>query len=107
MSKQRVAFDQPRDDAAAGAELPAVRLRGAIATVEGFVEELTAEEILVQLLGGTLTPGEAVAVDLILPLGTVTASGMVRAVDQEGRVRLELTRLGQNGRLLLAAWLLQ
>jgi hypothetical protein len=107
LSERRISFDQPRDDAATDAELPAVSIRGASATVEGFVEELTTEEILVQLLGGTLPPGEAVEIDLILPLGTVAASGVVRAVDGEGRVRLELTRFSQNGRLLLAAWLLQ
>ena len=107
MSIQRASFDQSRDDAAAKAGPPAVSIRGASATVEGYVEALTAEEILVQLRGGTLPLGEAVEVDLILPLGTVVASGVVRAVDEEGRVRLELTRLDQNGRLLLAAWLLQ
>jgi hypothetical protein len=104
MTKERISTE---GFPAATPEKAAVSIRCPSATVEGYVEEMTAAGLVVRLLGGTLRPGEAVEVGIDLPLGTVTASGVVRAVDDEGRVQLELTRLDQNGRLLLAAWLLQ
>jgi hypothetical protein len=96
-----------RDDVAQEAEIPSISIRSSSAVVEGYVEGLTAAGVIVRLLGGTLRFGEAAEVEIGLPLGTVAAVGIVRAVDDEGRVVLELTRLDQNGRLLLAAWLLQ
>jgi hypothetical protein len=107
VSEQRVSSDQTRSDAGAAAEIPGVSIRSPSGSEEGFVQELTAAGVVVQLLGGTLRPGEAVEVEIRLPLGTVAAQGLVQAVEDQGQVRLELTRLDQNGRLLLAAWLLQ
>ena len=88
-------------------ELPSISIRSPSAVVEGYVDDLTVTGVIVQLLGGTLRPGEAAEVEIGLPLGTVAAGGIVRAVGDEGQVVLELTRLDQNGQLLLAAWLLQ
>ena len=107
MSQLSVLSSHAREGAAAEADLAGVSIRAASAAVEGYLEALTAERLFVQLLGGTLLSGEAAEVQIHARSGTVSATGEVQAVDASGRAWLKLSRLDENGQLLLAALLLR
>jgi hypothetical protein len=77
-------------------------VRCGASAIDGYVEELTADDVLVHLLGTLPVPGERAVVTFSPLQGQVSAQCRVTAVDREqDTCRLELSCLEENAVFLL------